>query len=117
MGPQLYRAGSFQLRRAGYRQYGSPDEIRDAEQQEQWLKPLLDGDIRSAFLMTEPAVASSDATNIETDIKRDGDEYVINDANGGRPAPAIHAAKSTSSWAKRIKPPCPSTAIHDPRSR
>ncbi|MGB1449839.1 MAG: acyl-CoA dehydrogenase family protein [Flavobacteriaceae bacterium] len=47
-------------------------------QQEAWLKPLMNGDIRSAFLMTEPAVASSDATNIETSIVRDGDEYVIN---------------------------------------
>ena len=47
-------------------------------QQEEWLKPLLAGEIRSAFLMTEPAVASSDATNIETDIRRDGDHYVIN---------------------------------------
>lgn len=49
-----------------------------SEQQEQWLKPLMNGEIRSAFLMTEPEVASSDATNIETAIVADGDEYVIN---------------------------------------
>ncbi len=48
------------------------------EQKRKWLRPLMDGEIRSAFLMTEPAVASSDATNVETRIQRDGDHYVIN---------------------------------------
>jgi acyl-CoA dehydrogenase len=50
----------------------------NAAQQQRWLVPLLEGRIRSAFAMTEPEVASSDATNICTEIRRDGDEYVIN---------------------------------------
>lgn len=50
----------------------------NAAQQDRWLKPLMAGEIRSAFLMTEPEVASSDATNIRTRIERDGDHYVIN---------------------------------------
>lgn len=52
--------------------YGAPEHI------ERWLKPLLAGEIRSAFVMTEPAVASSDTTNIQTSIAPDGDDYVIN---------------------------------------
>ncbi|MDO8702069.1 MAG: acyl-CoA dehydrogenase [Undibacterium sp.] len=55
-----------------FARYGTP------EHQEKWLKPLLNGEIRSCFAMTEPGVASSDATNIEASIVRDGDEYVVN---------------------------------------
>ena len=69
--------------------YGSPEHIR------QWCEPLLEGKIRSAFLMTEPNVASSDATNIQTRIKREGDYYVINgtkwwSSGGGDPRCKIH---------------------------
>ena len=52
--------------------YGTSEQVKE------WAEPILEGKIRSAFLMTEPAVASSDATNIQTRIKREGDQYVIN---------------------------------------
>lgn len=92
-------------------------------QKAQWLKPLMEGEIRSAFLMTEPQVASSDATNIELSIRKEGDEYVLNGQvshltrsvsvlsrpganeshrNGGPVAQVIQGARSTSSWASRI---------------
>ncbi|MRW83369.1 acyl-CoA dehydrogenase [Pseudoduganella sp. FT26W] len=84
--------------------YGTP------EQQKQWLAPLLDGRIRSCFGMTEPAVASSDATNIASSIVRDGDEYVINGrkwwssgANDPRCAVFIFMGKSDPDNASRHK--------------
>jgi acyl-CoA dehydrogenase len=84
--------------------YGTP------AQQQQWLAPLLDGRIRSCFGMTEPAVASSDATNIESSIVRDGDDYVINGrkwwssgANDPRCAVFIFMGKSDPDNASRHK--------------
>ena len=64
-----------------------------AEQKEHWLQPLLEGEIRSAFAMTEPAVASSDATNIECRMDRQGDQYVINGRKWWISGAASHRCK------------------------
>jgi acyl-CoA dehydrogenase len=86
--------------------YGTP------EQKERWLKPLLTGEIRSCFAMTEPAVASSDATNIQASIVRQGDEYVIN----GRKWWASGAGDPRCKIAIFMGKTSPSAALHQQQS-
>ncbi len=76
-----------------------------SEQQERWLHPLLEGEIRSCFAMTEPAVASSDATNIELRIRREGDDYVLDGRKWWITGRAGRTARSPSSWARRTPMP------------
>ena len=77
-GPRDVGLRGVQLLGARHRQHGDHHPVRHPEQKAQWLPDLFAGKTRSAFAMTEPAVALSDATNIETRIVRDGDHYVIN---------------------------------------
>ena len=87
--------------------YGTP------EQKEQWFKPLLNGEIRSCFAMTEPDVASSDATNIRSSIKKDADDYVLNGRKWWTSGAGDTRCKLAILWAKRRIRAETSPAIND----
>ena len=115
--PRRLRQRGVQLLRARHRQHGGAQPLRHPGTEGAVAAPLMNGEIRSAFLMTEPAVASSDATNIETRIDRDGDDYVIN----GRKVVVLGRRRSALQGRHRHgqdQPQCraPPAAVADPRA-
>ncbi len=118
-GPRALGAGSVQLQRARHRQHGNDRALRQrGATSANGSNRCCKGQIRSAFLMTEPEVASSDATNIQTSIVRDGDYYVINgrkwwSSGAGDPRCKVYIVMGKTD----PDAPTPPAAVDDPRSR
>jgi len=101
MGRSAMAPGGIQLRGARRREYGGARAYGTPEQKERWLRPLLAGEIRFVFRDDRARVASSDATNIEASIVRNGNEYVINGRKWWSSGAGDPRCKIRSSWENR----------------